>query len=181
MPQIVFPRQTIALWILSTSLIFQHHQGNEWNRGLWLLWEPIVFIWHIWAPILDTLYSKWKFWRCSICKWPTCWNNSNTGLAFWELLILSIREVAVFFLASFTSPGTDSKGSILLWVRIWVRHHIYLLGMNWSVKVKEKAILFLQRCLSLLEIILDFFFFNVPEFLVSSATNLACGTFYPPR
>lgn len=183
-PQIVFPRQSTTLWILHTSLISQHHHHNPRMRCLWPVWDPLIpSILHIWAPIEDTLYSKdtnEKFGDDLFVNGQLAGITIIQAWSFENYWLLKTREVAMFFLAGFTSPGTDIKASVLFWVWIQVLPHICLLGTNWSMNVREKAILFLQKYVSLLETILDDLLLHVTELLVSLAANLACGAFYLP-
>ena len=83
-------------------------------------------------------------------------------------------------LAVFIGPETDVEGCTLFTLRIQVLYCTYVLGRNWTVKVKQKAMLFFQRYLPLLEMVF-IFFFDVTELLVSSVAHPAYGTPSLPR
>lgn len=101
----VFPKPTATLnpatsWSLPTP-----SAKYEWYSCLWLVWEPIIFILHIWAPILDALYSKytsWIFGRNLFAKGQLAGIKTITHPFFGELLIINIREtVVLLWLLSF--------------------------------------------------------------------------------
>lgn len=121
------------------------------------------------------------FWTQPICKLPIRWNNNNHKrlLFLRDHLTINIREIVMCFLIGLISPGTNIKGSILFTLRIQVPQSTYLLGMNWHMEVKIRAVLFLQRYSSLLEMVLNSFSLNVTELLMSSVGNLVYGPSLP--
>lgn len=156
-PQIVFPRQATALWILHTSLSLPTPPAKMWwNRSLWAGLET----YHFYIAYMGT--STWNYipnlriFGCSpFVNGQFAKITAVTSLVFWRTELLK-SEIVVLFLAGCISPGTDVKGSTSLTLRIQALYCTYVLGMNWTMKVKQKAILFLQRYLSLLEMRLTF-------------------------